>query len=97
MHDPLRGTRRQPTTSHATIVVTFKDGARTMVWTLEALSSPIHLDAQKHPIAALLVFSAFCLLVWFFIRIARRRDERRARVRDLSQWSHRGSRPPPRR
>jgi len=76
--------------------VTFKDGARAMVWTLEALSMPIHIDAQKQPIAALCMFTALCLLVWFFVGIARRRDERRARVRDLSQWSHRASRQPPR-
>jgi hypothetical protein len=69
-----------------------------MFWTLEALSAPIHIDAQKSPIAALLMFTAFCVLVWFLCGIARRRDERRARVRDMSKWgSHRATRQPPRR
>lgn len=67
-----------------------------MFWYLEALSMPIHIDAQTSPIPALVMFTAFCLLVWFGVGLARRRDERRARVRDLSQWTHGGPRRPPR-
>jgi len=58
-----------------------------MFWYLEALATPIHIDAQKSPISAIAVFTVFCLLVWFAVGRAKRRDERRARVRDLTEWS----------
>ncbi len=67
-----------------------------MFWYLEATSMPIHIDAQKNPIPPVLIFIAACLVLWFVTGLARRRDERRARVRDLSQWTNGRSRRPPR-
>jgi len=67
-----------------------------MLWYLEALSMPIHIDAQKNPVPAVLIFVAACILLWFLTGLARHRDERRARVRDLSQHTDGRSRRPPR-
>ena len=58
-----------------------------MFWYLEALATPIHIDAQKSPLSAIAVFVIFCLLLWFAVGRAKRRDERRARGRDLTEWS----------
>jgi len=55
------------------------------------LSAPLAVDFQSSPIPALVVFAIACPVLWFAVSRARRRDERRARARDLVQWR---SRPP---
>jgi hypothetical protein len=67
-----------------------------MLWYLVALSMPINIDAQKHPLSAIFAFAAACLFVWFAVGRAKHRDERRARARNLSQWSQYRSPKPPR-
>ena len=62
-----------------------------MLWYLGILSPPVAIDFQKSPIPALFLFAVVSVLLWFAVGRARRRDERRARVRDLVQWR---SRPP---
>ena len=55
---------------------------------------PIGFDAQQDPVPALLLFALVCLVLWFLVAQARRRDARKAnRDRDLSGWR---SRQPPR-
>ena len=62
-----------------------------MLWYLGILSAPLAIDFQKSPVPALFLFAVASVLLWFAVGRARRRDERRARVRDLVQWR---SRPP---
>jgi hypothetical protein len=66
-----------------------------MSWYLGAASLPIGFDAQQNPVPALFLFAVVCLLLWFLVVQARRRDERKAKRgdRDLSGWR---SRQPPR-
>ena len=62
-----------------------------MLWYLGTLSTQLAVDFQKSPTPALLVFVLVPPVLWFAVSRARRRDERRARARDLVQWR---SRPP---
>jgi hypothetical protein len=62
-----------------------------MLWHLDAASMPIAVNFQTSPYPALFLFAVISVLLWFAVGRARRRDERRARVRDLVQWR---SRPP---
>jgi hypothetical protein len=55
------------------------------------LSAPLAIDFQSSPVPALVIFVLACPTLWFAVSRARRRDERRARARDLVQWR---SRPP---
>jgi hypothetical protein len=65
-----------------------------MPWYLRALSSPLAVDVQRNPLPAIFLAAVVCVLLWFLVSLARRRDERRAgRKRDLSGWR---SRQPPR-
>jgi hypothetical protein len=64
-----------------------------MTWYLAA-SSLLHIDAQKDPLPAIVVVAVICVLLYFLIGAARRREARRtSRGRDLSGWR---SRMPPR-
>ena len=62
-----------------------------MLWYLGTLSTQLAVDFQKSPAPALLAFALVTPVLWFAVSRARRRDERRARARDLVQWR---SRPP---
>jgi len=62
-----------------------------MFWYLGIQSAQLAVDFQKSPAPALLIFAAACPLLAFAVSYARKRDERRARARDLVQWR---SRPP---
>ena len=62
-----------------------------MFWYLGMLSVTLAVDFQKSPVPALFIFAVACPLLWFAVGRARKRDERRARARDLVQWR---SRPP---
>jgi hypothetical protein len=64
-----------------------------MLWYLVAVTLPVRIDAQKDPIGPILAFAFACVVLWFLVSQARRRDARRARGRDLSGWR---SRQPPR-
>jgi hypothetical protein len=57
---------------------------------LLALSLPVNIDAQKHPLSALLLFAIAAGLLWFAVAQTRRRDARRAgRSRRSDTWSRR--------
>jgi hypothetical protein len=58
---------------------------------LGMLSASLGVDFQSTPIPALFIFAVACPVLWFAVARARKRDERRARARDLVQWR---SRPP---
>ena len=59
-------------------------------WYLLAVSLPIKIDAQKDPLPALLLFAVVCVLLWFLVAQARRRDARRSgRGRRSDSWSQR--------
>ena len=62
-----------------------------MLWYLGTLSTQLAVDFQKSPTPALLAFALVTPVLWFAVSRASRRDERRARARDLVQWR---SRPP---
>ncbi len=62
-----------------------------MLWYFGNLSAQLAVDFQKSPFPALVIFVVACPLLWLGVGRARRRDERRARARDLVQWR---SRPP---
>jgi hypothetical protein len=63
---------------------------RVTQWYLLAVSLPVKIDAQKNPVPALLLFAVACMLLWFGIAQARRRDARRAgRGRRSDTWSRR--------
>ena len=57
---------------------------------LLALALPVKIDAQKHPVPAILLFAVAAAVLWFAITQARRRDARRAgRGRRSDTWSRR--------
>ena len=58
-------------------------------WYLLAVASPVKIDAQKDPIPALLMFAVACMILWFLVAQARRRDARRAGARRSDTWSRR--------
>jgi hypothetical protein len=62
-----------------------------MLWYLGNLSAQLAIDFQSSPVPALVIFALVTPVLWFAVLRARRRDERRARARDLVQWR---SRPP---
>ena len=50
----------------------------------------IGLNAQRDPVPVILLFLLACLVLWFLVAQARRRDARRAsKERDLSGWRSR--------
>jgi len=58
-----------------------------MSWYLEALSMPVKIDAQHHPLTAIVTFVAVCIVLRFAISAARRRDQRRmTRPRNDADW-----------
>ena len=63
--------------------------SRVTQWYLEAVSLPVKIDAQKDPIPALLLFALACLVLWFLVVQARRRDARRTRGKRTDSWSRR--------
>jgi hypothetical protein len=60
-------------------------------WYLVAVSLPVKIDAQKNPVPALLLFAVACLLLWFAIGQAKRREARReaGERRRSDTWSRR--------
>jgi hypothetical protein len=57
---------------------------------LLALALPVKIDAQKHPVPAILLFAVAAGLLWFAIAQARRRDARRTgQGRRSDTWSRR--------
>jgi hypothetical protein len=62
-----------------------------MLWYYVA-ASLFHIDVQRDPKPAIFLAVVACLLLWFLVGLARRREVRR-RNRDLSGWR---SRQPPR-
>jgi hypothetical protein len=59
-------------------------------WYLLAVSLPVKIDAQKNPTPALFLFAVACVLLWFAVSQARRRDARRSGLRRRSgSWSRR--------
>jgi hypothetical protein len=63
-----------------------------MPWYFVALTV-FHIDVQRDPKPAILLAIVVALLLWVLVGLARRREVRRARNRDLSGWR---SRQPPR-
>jgi hypothetical protein len=60
-----------------------------MPWNLVALSMPIHVDAQRNPAPAILLFLVLCGVLALLVSFARARDERRQKRGDLSGWRSR--------
>ena len=56
------------------------------------LSAPAAVNFQSSPVPALVIFAVACPVLWFAVARARRRDEKRARAKDLVQWRSRPSR-----
>jgi uncharacterized integral membrane protein len=63
-----------------------------MLWYYVAVTV-FHIDVQQDPKPAILLAIVVALLLWVLVGLARRREVRRARNRDLSGWR---SRQPPR-
>jgi hypothetical protein len=60
-----------------------------MTWYLAA-SSLLHIDVQKNPLPAVFVAAVICVILYFLVGVARRREaRRRSRGRDLSGWRSR--------
>ena len=60
-----------------------------MPWTLVALSMPIHIDVQRDPAPAIVLFLVLCGILAMLVSFARARDERRKARGDLSGWRSR--------
>lgn len=59
-------------------------------WYLLAVSLPVKIDAQKHPMSAVLLFLVASGLLWFLISQARRREARRdGNAKRSDTWSRR--------
>jgi hypothetical protein len=63
-----------------------------MLWLYVAVTF-VHIDVQRDPKPAIFLAVVISLILWFLVTLARRREVRRARNRDLSGWR---SRQPPR-
>jgi len=60
-----------------------------MTWYLAA-SSLLHIDAQKDPLPAIFLVAVICVILYFLVGTAKRREAKRAsRGRDLSGWRSR--------
>jgi len=60
-----------------------------MTWYLAAMPL-LHIDAQKDPLPAIFLTVMICVVLYFLVGTARRREARRAsRGRDLSGWRSR--------
>jgi hypothetical protein len=63
-----------------------------MLWFYVAVSV-FHFNVQRDPKPAIILTVIIALILWLLVGLARRREVRRARNRDLSGWR---SRQPPR-
>ena len=54
-----------------------------------AASSLLHIDAQKDPLPAVFLAAVVCILLYFLVGMAKRREHRRRSRRDLSGWRSR--------
>jgi hypothetical protein len=60
-----------------------------MTWLQLAISSPVHIDVQRDPAPAIVLFVMLCVVLMVLVSFARARDERRSARGDLSGWRSR--------